>query len=49
MRAPALEIADPIKDCAVWKDARKDGSDVILLYKGIFCHSLCTENVKTVI
>ena len=34
MRAPNLEIADPIKDCVVWKDACKDGSGGILTQEG---------------
>ena len=34
MRASALEITDPIKDCVVWKDACKDGINGILTQEG---------------
>lgn len=34
MRAVALEIADPIKDSVVWKDACKEGISGILTQEG---------------
>ena len=43
MEAPILKIADPKKDCVIWKDACKEGLDGILTQEG---HVICYESRK---